>query len=430
MEPQQGGKKRSRKLAMTPAWVQAVRPEEKAVDYRDASTRGLYLRVERSGRKTWVCRYMFEGALQRLTIGTFPETTLARARTRAEKTRGAAHAGINEQATRRALRVGETVAEVGESWLKSEDTRHWRAQSRAGFELYLRKRIGPALGKVKLSRLARAQVQALLDGIEQLHTRNRVLEVLRMLCNWSVGRGLIPVSPCAGVKKLREPRRARVLTDTEVRAVVGAFDQTTLGCYVRFLFLTAARRDEALGVRWADLDLARAVWTIPAASEKTGETRGELRRLPLSTEALAVLARQRERSMARGLAGSDYVFPGPFGERLHRDAPKPIVYRLKGRRDNGTELRPHKLAKPRPRLIPEDFRLHDVRRSVADRMLNDLGLDAYVVDAGVLGHAKPGMIAVYAPNLPAKARGSMEAWAAELARILGEPAPKREEVRA
>jgi hypothetical protein len=91
-------------------------------------------------------------------------------------------------------------------------------------------------------------------------------------------------------------------------------------------------------------------------------------------------------------------------------------------RDNGTPCRPHKLAKPRPRLIPEDFRLHDVRRTVADRMLNDLGLDAYVVDVGILGHAKPGMLAVYAPKLPAKARAAVDAWSAELARILGEPA--------
>jgi hypothetical protein len=34
-------------------------------------------------------------------------------------------------------------------------------------------------------------------------------------------------------------------------------------------------------------------------------------------------------------------------------------------------------------------------------MLNDLGLDACVVDVGILGHAKPSMVAVYAPNVPA-----------------------------
>jgi hypothetical protein len=63
--------------------------------------------------------------------------------------------------------------------------------------------------------------------------------------------------------------------------------------------------------------------------------------------------------------------------------------------------------------------LHDIRRTVADRMLNDLGLSAYVVDVGVLGHAKPKMLGTYAPSVPLKElRDAMETWAAELARIL------------
>ena len=420
----------SRKLEMTPAWVQAVRPGARPVEYRDTRQRGLILRVEASGRKTWACRYTFEGAEQRVTIGTFPETKLAGARTAAERIRGRAQAGHSEAAARRAIRVGETVAEVAKSWRESEDTRHWRPRSREGFEALLDKYILPTLGALKLARLTRAHVQALLDGIGRPITRNRVFEVVRMLCNWSVGRGLIPASPCAGVKKLREAARTRTLTDAEIRQTVTAFDGTAFGPYVRLLFLTAARRDEALGLRWSDVELGRGVWTIPAEAEKTGATRGEPRRLPLSAAALEALADQRERNMARGLGGSRYVFPASSGERLHRDAPKVVVYRLKGMRDNGTKPRPHKLAKPRPRVIPSDFRLHDIRRSVADRMLNDLGLDAYVVDVGILGHAKPSMLAVYAPNVPAKAKAAVEAWSAELARILGEPVPKREESRA
>jgi integrase len=403
---------------MSPAWVQAVKAEARPVEYRDTRQRQLVLRVEITGRKTWVCRYAFEGRPERATLGTFPEVSLAKARRAAEKTLGKAQDGVNLAGTRRAVRLGETVAEVAEAWLKSEDTRHWRPRSRKGFEALLENHILPRIGSVKLLKLTRAQVQAVLDGIERLHARNRTLEVVRMLCNWSVARGLIPMSPVAGIKKLREPKRTRTLTDDEIRAVVQAFDTTPFAEYVRLLFLTAARREELLSARWGDVygDL----WTIPAEAEKTGATRGEPRRLPLSKPALAALARQRERNMAAGRAGSPYIFPGPSGDRLHRDAPKAFVYRLKGLRDNGTKPRPHKLAKPRPRLIPEDLRLHDIRRSAADRMLNALGLDAYTVDVGVLGHAKPPMLAVYAPALPAKTKAAMAEWASELERILGE----------
>jgi hypothetical protein len=101
---------------------------------------------------------------------------------------------------------------------------------------------------------------------------------------------------------------------------------------------------------------------------------------------------ERQHNMARGLGRAPFVFCGPSDDRLHRSAPKPIVYTLKGRRESGVRPSRHKLAKSRPVLIPEDFRLHDVRRSVADRMVNDLGLNAYVVDVGMLGHAKPKML--------------------------------------
>jgi len=53
-------------------------------------------------------------------------------------------------------------------------------------------------------------------------------------------------------------------------------------------------------------------------------------------------------------------------------------------------------------------------------MLNDLGLSAYIVDVGVLGHAKPKMLGVYAPSVPFKELTSaMALWAADLERIEG-----------
>lgn len=48
-------------------------------------------------------------------------------------------------------------------------------------------------------------------------------------------------------------------------------------------------------------------------------------------------------------------------------------------------------------------------------MLHDLGLSAYVVDVGVLGHAKPKMLGIYAPSVPLKElREAMETWSGEL----------------
>jgi len=152
-----------------------------------------------------------------------------------------------------------------------------------------------------------------LHRFEPTHTRNRTFETARMLFAWAVARELLPASPCAGIARLHEPKRSRVFTDEEIRQTVTAFDGTRLGRYVRLLFLTGVRRDEALTVRWSDVDRDRGVWTIPPAAEKTGETRGEVRKVALSAQALELLAAQREHSLARGLGRSACVFPGEDG---------------------------------------------------------------------------------------------------------------------
>ncbi|PZR82018.1 MAG: hypothetical protein DLM68_16630 [Hyphomicrobiales bacterium] len=69
---------------------------------------------------------------------------------------------------------------------------------------------------------------------------------------------------------------------------------------LEFLILTAARSGEVLGARWAEIDLAAKVWTVPAARMKAAREH----RVPLSDRALAILERL---SSART---GEFVFPG------------------------------------------------------------------------------------------------------------------------
>ena len=56
---------------------------------------------------------------------------------------------------------------------------------------------------------------------------------------------------------------------------------------LEFLVLTAGRTNEVLGARWSEIDMAKAVWTIPGARMKAGKEH----RVPLSPAALAILGR-------------------------------------------------------------------------------------------------------------------------------------------
>ena len=58
-------------------------------------------------------------------------------------------------------------------------------------------------------------------------------------------------------------------------------------------------------------------------------------------------------------------------------------------------------------------------------------MPAYVVDVGVLGHAKPRLLGVYAPTAPLKdTRAALDRWGDEVLRILGEKAETQQEQQA
>lgn len=420
----------ARKLLMSPAWVEALKPEPRPVEWRDTHQRGLILRVETSGRRTWIARYSYEGRERRFTLGSYPETTLKKARDLAMARQGEAQQGSDPQAAREKARLGDTVSEALDLWLKSAETRAWRPRSREAFEGHVRLRIRPRLGTLKVPKVERRHVQAMLEAIPGAPARNRTLTTVRLFIRWCVGRGVATTDPTVGIGKLEEAPRARTLTDAELKAMIQAFDGTRWRHYFRVLALTAVRRDELLGARRADLDLEAGLWTIPPADEKAGRSRaaGKARQVVLSASAVDALKAQLEDNMGRGVGSSAWVFPTAAGLRAHRDALKTTLNLLRGRRGNGSTPKSKRPAKKREALIAADAGLHDVRRTVADRLLNRHQVAPYVVDVGVLGHQKPALLGVYAPGVPlAETRSALELWSGELARILtGEPAREGE----
>jgi integrase len=222
-----------------------------------------------------------------------------------------------------------------------------------------------------------------------------------------------------GIPKEHETPRTRVLSDDEIRRLVSGFDPTRYGRALRLLFLTALRRDEVLGLKWSWLDLEKGVLTIPPEAEKMGRVRDELRRSALPPQAVTLLAEQRSALFAEGIR-SEFVFATTTGERPHSDSLKQVLYRLRGRRSNGLPPSKDKRAKHRVAVLPDDVRVHDIRRTVADALFNRIGTPPWIVDHVVLGHAGPKLLRTYMPTLPLKeAREALQRWGEELDRIVG-----------
>jgi integrase len=119
--------------------------------------------------------------------------------------------------------------------------------------------------------------------------------------NWCIDRGTIETSPVAHLKMpTKEVARERVLNSEELRLAWHMSDAEGLpfGPCVQLLMLTGQRRGEVSGMRWSELDLDNAIWTIPAKRAKNGSTHV----VPLAPAAVEII-----RSVPRYL-NSDFVF--------------------------------------------------------------------------------------------------------------------------
>lgn len=79
----------------------------------------------------------------------------------------------------------------------------------------------PRWGDRPIQDISRRDVIELLDGLVDRGVgpvTNRLFAAVRKIMNWSVERGIITASPCAGIKPpVPEVTRDRILSDDEVR---------------------------------------------------------------------------------------------------------------------------------------------------------------------------------------------------------------------
>lgn len=335
---------------LTAKQVEHMKPEEKRVEV--AAGGGLFLVVHPTGRKTWMVRYRFRGRTRGLTLAKpYPELSLKQAHAEAEAARDSLANDIDpaiEQAEEQRKDQPESIAAVAEEWLTRSvsETRTYTEVARI-----THKEIVAAWKYRMVSEIGRADVLKLLDSIVDRGApivANRTRSILLRLFGWCLERGYVEASPIAHVKRpARENSRHHFLSEDELRHVWTAAESLAypFGPYIRLLILTAQRRGEVAEMRWQDVDLAKALWTLPAEQTKPGRVHD----VPLSKQAVALL-----NSLPR--FKGDYVFSTTGGKR-------PISGFSKMRTALDTSIRGIDAD-----TDIADWRLHDLRRTAASWM--------------------------------------------------------------
>jgi integrase len=374
-------------------------PEGKRdVIFWDDALIGFGHRLRDSGggkvRRSWVVQYRAKGRTRRMLIGSADKLTAAQARASAKKVLARVQLGEDPQAKRveERLRAPLTLRAVAQDYLDTK-AKVVRERSRREITRYLTGPYFRPLHSTSIGNITRADVAARITAIGKQSgntTANRARAALSAMFAWCMGAGLAESNPTIGTNKLQEAKpRDRTLSDSEIIAVWRAAEEFGLfGKAIQLLALTSCRREEIGKMRFSECDDA-GNFTLDASRTKNGRKHV----LPLPELALAILA-----SIPRGR--TDMVF-GAHGISNWERPKRQLDARL------GKAVAP--------------WRIHDLRRTAATRMAEDLGIAPHVIEA-VLNHQsghKAGVAGIYnRARYAGEVKQALGIWAAHITALL------------
>lgn len=340
-------------------------PASGVAQHPDGKVPGFGVRVTANGVKSFYLKYRLGDQYGRMNLGRYPDTSLAKARSKALTALASIADGLDPQSGAPIADKSEapkpkpdhSFDEVIDAFVRGYCQRQNRLSTAVETERLLRSNFAPLWGDRKIGDIAKSDVHDVVDRIIDRGTPSaarHAFAAIRKLFNWSVERGLIDDSPCRTMSPpVRAVNRERVLSDPELgRVWQGAHEQgDTFGAVVRLLVLTAQRRGEVCGMRWDELDLDAGLWSIPGSRTKNHKPHV----VPLTRVAVDLLSDWPR------IVGSPFVFPA-------RGKPgQAYTGYSKGKRSLDKAINLH------------DWTLHDLRRTAATGMARG-GVPPHVVE--------------------------------------------------
>jgi len=360
----------------------------------DTEVKRFGARVTARGARAFCLEYPFAGRERLMTIGSFPEWTVAQARQEAKKLRRDIDRGIDPLEEREKARATptKTVAEVLDLFMQRYAPKKLRRPDH--YAAAFNRLVKPAIGKIGIYGLRRGHIVEMLDDIEDNSgavMATRALSYVRSALNWYATRDdevIVPIVRGMARSSSSDRARTRIHGDDEIRLLWPVFGQVgNFGLACRVMLLTGCRRSEVTGMRRDEI--AGDVWMIPASRYKTGRDHV----LPLSGAARAIIDAQPQTG--------PLVFPGVGGAALSRGG------NHKARIDRAA-----------PRVAP--WTVHDLRRT-SRSLMSRAGVRPDIAER-VLGHVIQGVGRVYDrfEYLDAK-RDALERLAALIDGIINPP---------
>ena len=291
--------------------------------YKKTDERGLYLEVFPNGSKLWRLKYYFGGKEKRIALGAWPEVSLQKASRMRDEQRLRIADGEDPALTRKRekatakVSAANTFESVASEYIEEKMVGEGRAEATLLKARWFLDLLKPAIGSMPISDVDPQMMLAPLKKLEargNRETAKKCRSFASRVFRYGAATGRCTTDPTAILKGALLTPKARhyaAILEPEklgelLRAIEG-FD-----CYpVTKLALKIAphifvRPGEMRHGEWSEVDLDKAIWTIPAGKMKARRTHA----VPLSRQVVELFKELKEVSGGKG-----YMFPA-FHTRL------------------------------------------------------------------------------------------------------------------
>lgn len=359
--------------------VKALKPKE---IIWDTELKGFGCRCQTNG-KFFILKYSLNGRQRFYTIGEWGNAfTPDKARQEAEILKGKIRTGIDPMTEREKQKKIPLVKDAFEIFLEHIELKHSK-KTYSEYRRLFEKHIKQGVGKYKIDAVTRADIAKLhQENAQSPYQANNILKLLSSFFSWCAeyGHRTDGLNPCTRIKKFKDKKRERFLSEEElfrlskainqyeemhkyIKVMIHKKDQTPdiqenisttfVTAAIKLLIFTGARCNEILSLTWSNVDLQNRL--IRLQESKTGQ-----KTIYLSAPALKIL------SEIPRIEGNPYVICG-----------KKINSHLINIKDPWRKIR--------KAAGLEDVRIHDLRHNYASTAVVS-GHHLKVIGS-LLGHA-------------------------------------------
>ncbi len=357
---------------------------------------GLLLYVSKAGGKAWRFRYQHPDTKKRqtLTIGSYPEFTLAEAREERDKAKRLLARGIDpneEKRVKKAERIKkktQTFKYLADAWLKMYEKDNKRASTVAYNKRVINNYILPAIGCISIHDISAENViNAFRQYANRAATLARSIDLTRTIVDFAVNTGVLSGNPISKIHKAFPTVKStpqKSLNINRLPELLNVWESSTIHPSTKnsllFLILTMVRPLEALNVTWSEIDLEERLWTIPAERMKSGRDHV----VPLSSQAMAVIEEMK------AIKKSEYIFYGAY--RPENPIVRSSIFHALKRYNLGKEMTLHGF------------------RSMWSTLLNEEGFNPDVIEAALAHKSGNALRDVYNRSTYLEQRARMMQW--------------------